>query len=304
MSRRSLTGYDNRDAVSGQPDEEVFLYDRLGAGGEGRLVCVSCNPTRARPHGIEIVDNASSLINEEGIWNGGTWLAAAIPGWTPYQEFETLYQSRYLSDSGRLFFNSADALVPRDSNGTTDVYEYEPPQGEGQPASNNCSVPSPSYSPSSGGCVDLVSSGTSAEESAFLDASESGDDVFLLTAAQLAPGDFDTAKDIYDARVGGAVSEGAKPPACEGDACQNPVSAPEDPTPGSLTFKGPGNPLPSVLAVVKGKAKPSSRALKLARALKACARTPKRKRATCKRQARRAYGAVGKARKSNGRAHR
>jgi hypothetical protein len=27
MSERSLTGYDNRDAVSGVLDEEVYLYD-------------------------------------------------------------------------------------------------------------------------------------------------------------------------------------------------------------------------------------------------------------------------------------
>jgi hypothetical protein len=304
MSQRSLTGYDNRDAVSGQPDQEVYLYDRLGDGGEGKLVCASCDPTGARPHGVEIVTDAHSLLNQQGIWGGGTWLAAAIPGWTSFALAESLNQSRYLSDSGRLFFNSADVLVPRDSNGTVDVYEYEPPQGEGQPASNNCTVPSPTYSPTSGGCVDLVSSGTSAEESVFLDASESGDDVFLLTAAQLAPGDFDTADDIYDARVGGVVVEPVKPPACEGDACQNPVSAPEDPTPGSLTFKGPGNPLPAAPVAVRGKAKPSKRALKLARALKVCGREPKRKRAACKRRAQRAYGPVGKAKKSNRGAHR
>ncbi len=304
MSQRSLTGYDNRDAVSGQPDQEVYLYDRLGNGGEGKLVCASCNPTGARPHGVEIVTNADSLLNEEGIWSGGTWLAAAIPGWTPYSLVNSVYQSRYLSDSGRLFFNSADALVPRDSNGTTDVYEYEPPQGEGQPASNNCSAASPNYSPGSDGCIDMVSSGTSPEESAFLDASESGDDVFFLTAAQLVPADVDSANDIYDARVDGAVSEVVKPPACEGDACQNPVGAPEDPTPGSLTFQGPGNPLPSVSASAQGTAKPATRAQKLARALKACARKPKRQRATCNRQARRSYGPVGKAKKSNRRTHR
>jgi hypothetical protein len=304
MSRRSLTGYDNRDAVSGQLDMEVFLYDRLGNGGEGGLVCVSCNPTGARPHGFEIVTNAHSLLNEANIWSGGTWLAAAIPGWTPYALNKAFYQSRYLSDSGRLFFNSADALVPRDSNGTVDVYEYEPPQGEGQSKSDNCTVSSLTYSPDSGGCVDLISSGTSAEESEFLDASESGDDVFLLTAAQLAPNDFDTASDIYDARAGGVVSEPVKPPACEGDACQNPVSAPEDPTPGSLTFKGPGNPLPEVSASVKGKAKPSTRASKLVRALKACTHKPKRERTGCRKRAQRAYGAVGTAKRSNGGAHR
>ncbi len=30
------------------------------------------------------------------------------------------------NDPGRLFFNTADALVPQDANGTQDVYEYEP----------------------------------------------------------------------------------------------------------------------------------------------------------------------------------
>jgi DNA-binding beta-propeller fold protein YncE len=303
VSRRSLTGYDNRDAVSGQPDVEVYLYDRLGDGGGGKLVCASCDPTGARPHGVEIVNN-QTLLSEDQVWRPGTWVAAAIPGWTPYQLKHAFYQSRYLSDSGRLFFDSADTLVPRDSNGTTDVYEYEPPQGEGQPASNGCTVASPTYSPKSGGCVDLISSGASPEESEFLDASESGDDVFFLTGSQLVPADVDTALDIYDARVGGAVSEVAKPPACEGDACQNPVSAPEDPTPGSLTFRGPGNPLPPVSASVKAKAKPATRAQKLARALKACTREPKRKRAACERQARRSYGPVGKGNKSNRGAHR
>ena len=30
MSLRSLTGYDNRDAVSGVPDEEVYVYEAEG----------------------------------------------------------------------------------------------------------------------------------------------------------------------------------------------------------------------------------------------------------------------------------
>ena len=48
MSSEPLTGYDNTDAVSGQPDDEVFLYDAVA----GRLTCVSCNPTGARPIGV------------------------------------------------------------------------------------------------------------------------------------------------------------------------------------------------------------------------------------------------------------
>jgi hypothetical protein len=235
MSARPLTGYDNRDVSSGVRDEEVFLYDATGNSGEGTLVCASCNPTGARPHGV--LDQGERLVDGQSQSRG--WLAANIPGWT-----SSLYQSRYLSDSGRLFFNSSDALVPSDTNGMEDVYEYEPP-GLG-----SCTSQSATFNARSGGCVDLISSGSSKEESAFLDASESGDDVFFLTSAQLAKQDRDTIFDVYDARVGGGLSTPQPPPACEGDACQSPVAAPNDPTPGSLTYRGPGNPVP-LLAVSK-----------------------------------------------------
>jgi hypothetical protein len=36
-----------------------------------------------------------------------------------------MYQSRRLSDGGRVFFNSDDGLVPQDVNGMEDVYEWE-----------------------------------------------------------------------------------------------------------------------------------------------------------------------------------
>jgi len=304
MSDRSLTGYDNRDAVSDKPDEEVYLYDAQANGGDGKLICASCNPSGARPHGVEYHPGSPGgfdslpLAGGDRVWGASTWLAANIPGWTTYAGQNARYQSRYLSDQGRLFFNSSDALVPQDTNGAEDVYEYEPPAEEGPP-NDTCTQQSPTYNPASQGCVSLISSGASAKESAFLDASESGEDVFFLTASRLTPKDLDTALDVYDARVGGGEGEPLKPPSCEGDACQSPVAAPEDPTPGSLTFQGPGNLLQPVSASVKGKAKPPTRAQKLARALKACAKRPKRKRPGCERQARRAYGPVGKAKKSN-----
>jgi hypothetical protein len=244
MSQRPLTGYDNRDAVSGRRDEEVFLYDAAANGGQGKLICASCNPTGARPHGVEYArTNADQggLVGGERVWPNDAWLAANVPAWTPYGPGESLYQSRYLSDAGRLFFNSSDALVPQDTNGSEDVYQYEPAAGAGTPPNDTCTEASPTYGPASKGCVDLISSGTSKEESAFLDASESGNDVFFLTSAQLSHRDSDTALDVYDARVGGSEAEAIKPPACEGDACQSPVSPPSDPTPGSLTFQGPGN---------------------------------------------------------------
>jgi hypothetical protein len=285
MSLRDLTGYDNRDAASGQPDEEVYLY-HASTDGPGRLVCASCNPTGARPLGIEYaeLDEGHSVAGGDRVWSATAWIAASVPGWT-----NKWYQSRYLSDEGRLFFNSSDALVPQDINGTEDVYEYEP-AGVG-----NCVSASATYGAASGGCVGLISSGTSAAESGFIDASEGGGDVFFLTSQRLSPQDFDTALDVYDAHVCNAqvpcVARPASSPPCEtADACRVAPEAqpPVFGAPASATFSGAGNVTPSTLPTVV--AKTLTRAQKLARALGAChtSRTRKR-RAACERTVRRRY---------------
>jgi hypothetical protein len=281
MSERSLTGYDNIDARSGQPDEEVFLYDA----GTGRLVCASCNPTGARPHGVlytAVSGTAVGLLVDGFKTWGGHWLAGSLPGWTDADQNRALYRSRYLSDSGRLFFDSADALVPRDANGTEDVYQYEP-SGVG-----DCRREA--------GCVGLISSGTSSEESAFLDASANGNDVFFLTAARLAPQDLDSALDVYDAHVCSTAapclaSPPAPPPSCAtADACR--AAASSQPgvfgAPPSATFSGAGNP-------IRGASQPAAKkkgltvARKLAVALRKCRAKPKRRRASCEAHARRLY---------------
>jgi NHL repeat len=259
MSDRSLTGYDNRDRVSGARDQEVFRYDSV----EDALTCVSCDPTGARPLGVFDKDAFPGLLVDRPQTWGGQTLAGSIPGWTLRSVLQSTYQSRYLSNSGRLIFNAADALVAGDSNGLEDVYEFETPQGPGQPQSDGCTSASPTYSGVSGGCVGLISSGTSGEESAFLDASESGDDVFFLTAAKLSATDSDAAADVYDAHVCSAElpcppPPAPTPPACAGDACQAPASPPAHPTPGTLLLNGPGN----VLQCPKGKVKKGGRCAK------------------------------------------
>ena len=137
MSQESLTGYDNRDASSGQPDEEVYLYDASS----GRLVCASCNPLSEgegfkRPQGVFDTELGGEglglLVDRPETW-AEHWLAGSIPGWTSDitgAQPSALYQPRYLSNSGRLFFDSPDDLVPAASNHKEDVYEYEP-QGVG-----------------------------------------------------------------------------------------------------------------------------------------------------------------------------
>jgi hypothetical protein len=257
MSQRPLTGYDNRDARSGVRDQEVFLYDSQGSPGH-QLVCASCDPSGARPQGLlDPGGFPGLLVDRPHLWGGQT-LAAAVPGWTKIDLVHALYQSRYLSNSGRLFFNAADSLVPQDTNGTFDVYQFEFPQGPGQPASDTCTTTSSTYSPAPGGCVSLISSGTSSEESAFMDASESGDDVFFLTASRLTTRDVDTSLDLYDARVGGGEPTEVKPVECSGDACQQSAVPPNDATPGSLTFNGAGN----LLQCPKGKVKQKGKCVK------------------------------------------
>ena len=76
----------------------------------------------------------------------------------------TWHLNRAISDDGRrVFFNTADALVPGDANGRSDVYEYDVPTGT----------------------VHLISSGRDPSDSYFMDASANGNDVFFLTRQQL-----------------------------------------------------------------------------------------------------------------------
>ena len=299
MSAASLTGYDNRDQASGKHDEEVFLYDSSS----GRLTCVSCNPTGARPHGVldtvEAGEGLGLLVDRRKVWaeeGHEHWLAGNIPGWTAQSLTSALFQSRYLSDEGRLFFNSPDHLVAQATSGKESVYEYEP-SGIG-----SCASPT-------GGCVSLISSGSSANESAFLEATPSGNDVFFLTAAQLVPQDTDTAFDIYDARVCGSESPcltppGSPPTGCSAaDACR--PAEPAQPTPagpsGSATASGPGNigaGAPPAAGAVKSshqsRSKPPTRAQKLAGELRKCKRRyphAKKQRARCEALAKKRYGA-------------
>jgi DNA-binding beta-propeller fold protein YncE len=316
MSDRSLTGYDNVDANSGARDEEVYLWDNNGS---GSLVCASCNPDKAQPVGVfdeqyGTGEGPGLVVDRPQTWEPGTevtsgtgegddpWLAGSLPSWTLVGNHETYYQSRYLSNEGRLFFNSADALTHvakptrtevidgvKHTVGVENVYEYEQ-QGVGSCAAAN----------TEGGCVALISSGESEHESAFLDASNNGEDVYFLTSQPLVSQDTDTEFDIYDARV--CKLAGAEPCAsapapvqagCVGEACKAPAPAPPSfQAPASSSSGGTGNIVPSQGALaskVVQKPKPTQAQL-LAKALKACKKDKhKAKRVACEKQARKRY---------------
>ena len=241
----------------GKGHTEIYRYDAIANGGAGSLACVSCNPT-------EVPATASAHLQAEDT-HAPLGAAAAVANLT--------------EDGQRVFFESNERLVPRDTDGLPDVYEWQAPGAGG------CARPS--------GCISLISAGQSASPDYLYAVTPNGSDVFIRTADSLLPSDTDGGvPSIYDARVGGGFAE--PPPRsgeCLGEACQPTVVTPNETTPASLVFDGPGNLL--LQPVVKPKAKPTN-AQKLAKALKACKKKNKRQRKRCEAQARKRYGAQAK----------
>jgi hypothetical protein len=249
LSNRSLTGYQNEQTAFNPfegggrevttPLDEVFLYQAT----PGKLSCVSCDPAGAPPVPTEFNRYRPS---------GGTPIGAYFPI-TKAKSFRP--QPRVITDGGtRVFFDSGEPLVPQDTNGWMDVYEWE---GDGTGSCHR-----------SEGCVYLLSGGIGAESSYLLGAgtsgsegSEQGDDAFIITREQLVAADGNEDFDVYDARVNG-VSPPAEARACQGEACRGAVgSSPAGPLPpGSSLFSGPANPPP--LKCKKGQVKKHGKCVK------------------------------------------
>jgi hypothetical protein len=131
-------------------------------------------------------------------------------------------ERRFISDDGRrVGFETAEALVPEDTNERLDVYEYDADSGE----------------------VSLVSAGTGDRDSAFVALTPGGEDLFFVTRDRLVTQDGDDNIDLYSARIGGGFPP-VPPPArpCAEEECQ----APPPPAPGpvstaSETYGGPGS---------------------------------------------------------------
>jgi hypothetical protein len=231
MSQRKLTGQPNEDLTTGDPVEHVFVYDAVSEA----LQCVSCNPTGSASQGEVLEDQIP--VDPQRQWDGHL-VTATVPQATINETGgPSLYRPRGALDGGRVFFNSLDGLVSADSNGQWDVYQFEPlGQGTCTASSGGSAVVR-----SGNGCVSLISSGTASEESAFLDASANGDDVFFLSPARLSAWDKDLELDVYDARVGGRAVEPAPASECVGEACRPSPPSPAYANPNSSTFSGKGN---------------------------------------------------------------
>src|SRR3984957_12327808 len=230
MSGRRLPVVGFPDGYPGSETDEVYLFQA----GVDRLFCVSCSSS-----GEPVQGGAAAVLPV-------SWRDVHLPEW--------------VADEGnRVFFDSEVPLVSQDTNGRQDVYEWE------REGTGGCRV----GGGVNGGCVYLLSGGTSEADSWFIGASESGDDVFIATRAQLSPLDRNDTFDLYDERVGGAQPVTA--PLCTGTGCQGlPAPPPVFATPASETFSGVGNFPPPTPAKPKAKAKKKAltRSQKRAGALK------------------------------------
>lgn len=157
---------------------EMYLYNPATE----RLVCASCIPSGAPP-------NSDIVASQDGL---------------------------FMTNDGRVFFTTEDALVHSDTNKAQDVYEYV----NGHPQ--------------------LITTGTGETSTAhgltaalenppgLVGVSADGRDVYFSTYDTLVPEDHNGLfLKFYDARAGGGFPAPAPPPPCEAaDECHGPGSSP------------------------------------------------------------------------------
>lgn len=177
-SRAALGSYD----PEGHP--EVYRYDAASE----EVSCLSCMPTGAAATGEASLESISQGMTE------------AEP-FSFYALVENL-----TTDGDRAFFQSTEALVPSDTDGLQDVYEWEA-GGVGSCSRSN-------------GCLYLVSSGHSAHPNYLFGVGANGNDVFFRSPDRLLASDTEATASLYDARVDGGFSEAAVGTECQGEGCR------------------------------------------------------------------------------------
>lgn len=170
--------FDNRAVSGGDVLRQTYLYTY----GEGQPVCVSC--ASAGRNGSEGTISNQRLSVPEMSYPG-------IADWA----------KRSITDDGReLYFESADKLVPTDTDVNVDVYVYRPETGRRE----------------------LITTGRGGDAS-FAGATGDGLNVFFRQSrATLSPADENAAADLYTARLrrGDQVPDKPRPiDPCQGSAC-------------------------------------------------------------------------------------
>jgi hypothetical protein len=185
------TEYNNEDQkAAGHFDWIQYEYSAAS----GQVTCVSCNPNRSvRP-----------LEFEAAVKGPFTPLA-------PFVETRNGAMQRFLSDDGRVFFNSYAPLVAQATNSNVNVYEWKPAGLGDCPAANLA------------GCVAILDSGTDTFPTYVEAASADGSHAYITTHEALVPQDIDGLRDLYDVRVDGGIPAPPGALECSGEECQGPA---------------------------------------------------------------------------------
>ncbi|HWC47249.1 MAG TPA: hypothetical protein VG448_00005, partial [Solirubrobacterales bacterium] len=181
-SKAKLTSYENEEHT------EIYRYADGTAGPE----CVSCNFGRPPEPGREAqLQNLILTPTSDIIHN--------------------------LSDDGsRVFFETEEALVPEDTDGVNDIYEWSEEAGAAKLISSGTTLTYP------------VAPGIGAElrPTVLFSVTPSGDDVLFLSQDALAPGaPGGGAIALYDARVNGGFPPPPETATCLEDGCKSPANA-------------------------------------------------------------------------------
>jgi hypothetical protein len=202
----------------------IQLVSTLSTDGSGALTSIQVSPDGSH---AAFVTKAQLTSYDNGGFKemysfdpstGFIQCASCIPnGDPPTDNVAPSVSGLFMSNDGRMFFVTADALVAQDTNEGTDVYEYT----EGRPqliSSGRGQV----YRSQDGVVVPISLMGVS----------PSGVNVYFATFETLVPQDRNGAfLKFYDARTGGGFAFTRPSPPCEAaDECHDAGSAPPAPT--------------------------------------------------------------------------
>jgi hypothetical protein len=163
-------------------------------------------------------DGFSEVFRYDAVANELDCVSCAITNVIPTSGATLPSRGLGLSDDGRVFFTSGEALAPGDNNGSTrDAYEWEE------------------------GTTDLISSGVSQDDSGIFSISGDGTDANFFTRETLVGTDQNgRLMKIYDARhLGGFLLYPPPVPCQASDECHGPGSQAAGPPPIG-TYKGKG----------------------------------------------------------------
>lgn len=266
------------------PRSQVYRYDST----ENVVQCVSCSSFDPEPKNGSFLDGVEGLplvnggepsysaVSSNGEYVFFTTVAALLPADVDL-EIPAEGNHGYIENpelSGE-YVNAGGQISP-----STDVYEWR------EDGVNGCAQLQ--------GCLALITDGRGGYLNLLLGTANDGNDVFIYTRSKLSPLDVGTEGDIYDVRVdGGFQGPPPRPTECEGDACSTPLSPPNDATPSSLTFSGPGNLAPEATAKAKVKAKKPKKKTKPKSKAKTRHKNKKIGKKTAKKTSKRSAGKMG-----------